>query len=608
MFGLVLIDRGFVVLDEPSALSHSRAMNRISDRPEHQFRKNMRSRLLMLVALPLLVTIASVVGLERVLERQLINDAMRHVMETRDVLQSELDEHVRTLKVEILGLAQSSILKEALQKGDMQALQSVLKAFSESYPEIDLIIANRDGKVLSSNHKLELKAVSDLETLHVPNLSGEVTNALSMHGCERAKGQPMVNSDVREATQPPARVLAARVGEGAIVIACERLDRDFLERVGKPLQMKLALVDEAHEHLLLAHSQDFPVHVRGRREESLLSEADGDLWAVAEFCPRLFTDTKDDCVIDAISAMSVLKLRNTVRKDFLLLLLPLLLVGGFALLWGGRLAYTLNETLDRLLAGFRRLETHNFEPIEPMRTGNELEEIGHGFNHAVEGLKERNHLRTTFGKYMTESVAAHLLSNQVKLGGDSLQVTVLFSDIRGFTSMSEKMDAQQVVSRLNEYFTRMVDVVMEHGGVVDKYIGDALMVIFGAPVPSGDDALNAVKAAVDMRKALAELNAELIERGELPIRTGIGLHTGEVVAGNIGSERRMEYTVIGDAVNLASRLEGCTKELGSDLVISESTYRAVQAHVQARLIDTIQVKGRDQAVRVYALDSVDSSS
>jgi adenylate cyclase len=293
-----------------------------------------------------------------------------------------------------------------------------------------------------------------------------------------------------------------------------------------------------------------------------LTEADDELWAVAEFCPKLFDDSKDDCAIDAITALSVSSLRDMVRRDFLWMLIPLLLVGLFALLWGGRIADNLNETLERLLRGFRQLEAHSFETIEPMRTGNELEEIAHGFNHAVEGLRERDHLRMTFGEYMTESVVEHVLANEVELGGDDLRVTVLFTDIRGFTAMSEKLDAQQVVKLLNEYFTRTVDVIMEHGGVVDKYIGDALMVIFGAPVSTEHDSLNAVKAAVQMRSELAKRNAELMARGEAPIRTGIGLHTGDMVAGNIGSDRRKDYTVIGDAVNLASRLEGENKNLG----------------------------------------------
>ena len=134
-----------------------------------------------------------------------------------------------------------------------------------------------------------------------------------------------------------------------------------------------------------------------------------------------------------------------------------------------------------------------------MHTGDELEALASGFNTMVDGLKERDKLRTTFGKYMTASVIEHLLAGKVALGGESLKVTILFTDIRSFTTISEKMDPQQLVGLLNEYFTEMVGIVMEEDGVVDKYIGDAIMAVFGAPVPKPDDAVNAVRAAVRMR-------------------------------------------------------------------------------------------------------------
>jgi adenylate cyclase len=175
----------------------------------------------------------------------------------------------------------------------------------------------------------------------------------------------------------------------------------------------------------------------------------------------------------------------------------------------------------------------------------------------------------------------------------------LFSDIRSFTSISEKMDAKALVSLLNEYFTEMVDVVIKEDGVVDKYIGDAIMAVFGAPVTKKDDAIHAVRAAVGMRKALAHLNEKLKERGMKPLKTGIGVHTGEVVAGNIGSEKRMEYTVIGDTVNLASRLESSTKELGVPVLISNDTYQLVKDHIDARAVKEITVKGREKPVMTY---------
>jgi adenylate cyclase len=247
----------------------------------------------------------------------------------------------------------------------------------------------------------------------------------------------------------------------------------------------------------------------------------------------------------------------------------------------------------------KRVEQLDYVHVEPVRTGDELEDLARGFNRMVDGLKERDKLRTTFGKYMTATVMEHLLAGKVALGGESLTVTILFTDIRSFTSISEKMDPQALVALLNEYFAEMVGIVMQEDGVVDKYIGDAIMAVFGAPVPKVDDPIHAVRAAVRMRGALHELNARLLSRGLPELRTGIGIHTGEVVAGNIGSEKRMEYTVIGDAVNLASRLESSTKELGVDVLISEDTYELTKHVVDARPVREITVKGRERPVMAY---------
>src|SRR5262249_11748248 len=147
--------------------------------------------------------------------------------------------------------------------------------------------------------------------------------------------------------------------------------------------------------------------------------------------------------------------------------------------------------------------------------------------------------------------------------------------------------------------TEMVTIIMAEDGVVDKYIGDAIMAVFGAPVPKSDDAVRAVRAAVRMRKALADLNVRLVARGAPPLETGIGIHTGDVVAGNIGSEARMEYTVIGDAVNLASRLETSTKELHAPVIISEDTHSLVKDLFATRPIREITVKGRAAPVMTY---------
>ena len=163
------------------------------------------------------------------------------------------------------------------------------------------------------------------------------------------------------------------------------------------------------------------------------------------------------------------------------------------------------------------------------------------------------------------------------------------------------MEPRALLDFLNEYFTGMVESVMRYHGVVDKFIGDAIMAVFGAPVPHPDDPLNAVKAALDMRARLEKLNDGFRERGLPELRTGIGLHSGQVVAGNMGHAERMEYTVIGDAVNLASRLEGMTKELKCDVLLSEDLFKQVERYVDVEPLQKIKVKGRDQEVMVYRL-------
>jgi adenylate cyclase len=260
--------------------------------------------------------------------------------------------------------------------------------------------------------------------------------------------------------------------------------------------------------------------------------------------------------------------------------------------------------IGRIGSAMKKLESAEYVHVTGVRTGDELEDLASGFNTMVEGLRERDNLRATFGKYMTESVMEHLLSGKVQLGGETLTATVLFADIRSFTTISESMDAHALVSLLNEYFSEMVAIISQEGGVVDKYIGDAIMAVFGVPVPKPDDALRAVRAAARMREALVKLNERLAAKGKPTLRIGIGLHTGELVAGNIGSEARMEYTVIGDAVNLASRLEGATKDLGADVVVSGETQALVAAACRTRFLAEVTVKGRAAPVKVYAIESI----
>jgi len=187
--------------------------------------------------------------------------------------------------------------------------------------------------------------------------------------------------------------------------------------------------------------------------------------------------------------------------------------------------------------------------------------------------------------------------DSTNLGGKKQKTTILFSDIRGFTPMSEKLQPEEVVALLNEYFSEMSGIIFNWNGTLDKYIGDAMMVLFGAPIIGDNDELRAVTAAIEMQAKLKQLNDKLTMEGKKAIGMGIGINTGGVVVGNIGSENRLEYTAIGDSVNLASRL--CSVAKAGQVIISDFTYEHVKDKVEVTKLEKVQVKGKEEKIQIY---------
>ena len=212
---------------------------------------------------------------------------------------------------------------------------------------------------------------------------------------------------------------------------------------------------------------------------------------------------------------------------------------------------------------------------------------------------ERRRFRDSFARYLSRDVMAKVLADDPSLQGEYREVSILFSDLRGFTTMSERMQPADIAAHLTEYFAAMTAAIFEHRGMINDFVGDAVMAVFGAPANDPDHAWNAVQSAIDMDRALTELNARWQKTGEVELRMGIGIHTGRVFAGNVGGRDRMKYTVMGDPVNVASRVEGLNKDLSTTLLITEETLAAVADRVRVRDCGPVAVKGRVEKVRVY---------
>lgn len=548
---------------------------------------SIRAKLTLLVGLPALLLGLTIPILSDAEHRDLADAADDHVEDAERAFVAELEDDLHHLEAIADTIVDSRVIARGLKEGNPADILRVLQRFSKFYPRLDLIAAAPDGRVIASlgpsqkvDNLREIADLSEFETFREPHV-------LLSRGCSRPDAQAQ-----------PAQAALLRAADSGWILVCEGLDRDYLENAARKLDTELAFVSPAG---LSSSTEHFPRTVIDKfRTGPAIIDEPSTVWAVHRFLTG-HPDKARGSSLSVVAAVDVTKFSASVHRHLYTMIGTLIAISAAAIALGGWVAGVMSRGLRQVVDAYRKLAADQYIQVPVLRTNDEIELLAVGFNRMVEGLRERDKLRSTFGKYMTEAVVEHLLNGRVELGGDTVKVTILFSDIRSFTAISENMDAHALVELLNEYFTEMVRIVMKHNGVVDKYIGDAIMAVFGAPVPGPEDSKNAVRAAVEMREALAHLNERLQARGVAPLQTGIGIHTGEVVAGNIGSEQRMEYTVIGDNVNVASRLESNTKTLGVDVLISDATYQETKDIIEVRRITELTVKGRTEPVLTYAV-------
>lgn len=301
-------------------------------------------------------------------------------------------------------------------------------------------------------------------------------------------------------------------------------------------------------------------------------------------------------VVAAVSDEIVLEAARAVKREAFYYAGQILSVALFLIFV---FSITLTSPIETLAELTARVARGDFSAKSQIRSRDEVGELGRAFNQMIEGLLERDKVKSMFSKFHGSSVTEDLLKGDLNLGGSKKTVTVFFSDIRDFTKFSEGHTPEQVVDMLNEYFQIMVKIINDSGGVVDKFIGDAIMAVWGAPNATERDAQNAVRASLEMRIALAQLNERRGANGKVPIKIGMGLHRGEAISGTIGSTERMEYTVIGDTVNQASRIEASTKAFGTDLLLSQDLADFIKDDFVLEDAGAVEVKGKSEALRLF---------
>jgi adenylate cyclase len=264
-------------------------------------------------------------------------------------------------------------------------------------------------------------------------------------------------------------------------------------------------------------------------------------------------------------------------------------------------ARNLAEPTREIMDVAEKVRSGDYDSQAGVVTNDEIGYLGDRVNEMARGLRERERIKGVFDLFTSPEIARQILSNGTTGMGETRRVTLLFSDLRGFTSMAERLPPEQVVTSVNRYFNEMSTAIVEHGGIVLQYVGDEIEAVFGAPLDDPRHADKAVAAAIAMRGRLETLNREQLLRGEEPLRHGIGVHTGQALAGIVGSKYKISYAMVGDTVNIASRIQEINKELGTDILISEETYHSLKVRREVSSAHVVSVKGKTKSLNVYPL-------
>lgn len=380
------------------------------------------------------------------------------------------------------------------------------------------------------------------------------------------------------------------------------VDNTLVQRIGSVIQAEVGFF--LNGKLICSTSLNLntilksKIEVIGSKEQSDLISINGDEWIVISETLEIGSSNKVNRII-SINLTPYLSPIYTINKVFKwagLIVLILSIVIGFSI------SHSLSGPIKSLVSATKKVAKGDFETRVLIKTRDEFSILAESFNYMTEGLAIKEKYRGVLDKVVSPEIAEEMIKGEIKLGGENRQVTTLFTDIRGFTAMTEGMEPQDVIRMLNEFMEYASSAIESYGGVVDKYVGDQIMAIFGAPVSHVDDPLRAILAALQIQVGLNDLNKKRVLENKQILQVGTGINTGLVVAGNMGSVKRLNYTVLGNSVNLAARL--CSEAGASEILISGDTYNAVAEDIEVKTRKTFAMKGISNPIEVFKVENI----
>lgn len=548
--------------------------------------QHFRTRLLFYIIGLLLLTLGGVFGVVNHIFRENTEDSIRHeLLVTERIFSRLLQERSLQLTQQATALASDFAFKRVMATFDNATISSALTNLSKRVKADAAFLVAVDNSVMVDNLRFQQTG----QLFFAANL---IQSAQSQGN---ATGLVLINQTPYQLTVVP--VLAPE----PIAWLCLgfTVDDTVLAQLKQLTQVEISLFSEQNQTLQL-HTSTLPKFSKTLSFPE--TNEDGFFWRNGEelFLSRLVTleQNPNGKLVALIERSWQKALENFYQLQWLLLIIALISVGlvSLAALF---LAKTVSKPVQILAQGVQAIGQGDYSVQVQIKSHDEIGKLGVAFNQMGVQLLEKERIRTLLGKVVSPVVATELLSRDVMLGGETREITALFSDLENFTGISETMNAQDLVALLNDYLTHMSFEISEHAGVLDKFIGDAIVVFWGAPVDDDLHARHAVSCALAMQAKLKTLRAEWQKQGLPLFKMRIGINTGPAVVGNVGSIDRLDYTMIGDTVNLAARLEGENKNHGTEILISEFTYLRVKDIFICRKLGSVRVKGKRESVKIY---------